>query len=947
MLVQNFFIQKGVRSMLEKRGKMLRITMNKSAGGAKKYYCEQYYKEGESAQLEYYSEKEQLIGKWGGMGAEKLGLSKDISNKDFASLCDNINPLTSKKLTPRNDSDRTVGYDFTFNASKSVSLAYAFGNEEEKKIILDSFQSSVRETMREIESGMQARVRAKGKNENRITGNIAYGEFTHFTTRPIDGIPDPHLHSHCFVFNATYDQEEKKWKAGQFQQLKQDAPYYEAVFHSKLAHNLQNAGYKIERTKNGFELSGVEKETIEKFSRRTKEIEDYTREHNIKDEKQKSQIGAKTRESKRQAVSAASQETQWFKRLTSEELTSILSLNQQKKESPEKEVVKNVVQYALDHHLERKSVASDKEILATAIKQSIGKATPEDVQKAFRENHDILSANEKLRTFITTKDALKEEKQLIARCISSRNKYRPINEHYEIQNPLLNDQQKAAVHHTLSSTDGIAIITGKAGTGKTTLMKEVQQGILASGKRIYSFAPSSEASRGVQRSEGFDNADTVAKLIADKQLHSELKHQIIWVDEAGMLSNRDMNSLLTIADSQSARIILSGDTKQHTSVERGDALRVIQQETGIKPVTVSKIQRQRNNEYKEAVQFLGDGQTEKGFQKLDQIGAIREIPDNRERVQAVANDYLQTAYKGGTEPQKDVLVVSPTHAEGGLVTQEIRQQLKDRQLIGQQDRNYLSLRNRQLTEAEKQQAENYQSGDVLVFHQHGKGGIKAGNKLSVHEASENGLYAKDGKGIDYNIAFSEAKKFTVYEPKELQVAEGDKLRITANGQSNEGKHLFNGTTHYIEGFDKSGNIKLSNGSTISQDFGHINLGYVSTSHASQGKTADKVIISQSSATFRASSMEQFYVSASRGREAVSIYTDDKEHLRQSVSNSSERTSATELMTKQRQQQEETNRQNAYKAMQEPAKNIQKPQPVNIKNDGLSTKARTEQEAIAR
>jgi len=71
---------------------MLRITMNKSAGGAKKYYCEAYYKEGRSAQMDYYSEKEQAIGRWGRLAAEQLGLTGDISKQDFAALCDNVNP---------------------------------------------------------------------------------------------------------------------------------------------------------------------------------------------------------------------------------------------------------------------------------------------------------------------------------------------------------------------------------------------------------------------------------------------------------------------------------------------------------------------------------------------------------------------------------------------------------------------------------------------------------------------------------------------------------------------------------------------------------------------------------------------------------------------------------------------------------------------------------------
>lgn len=927
--------------MLGNETNMLRITMNKSASGAKKYYCEQYYKEGQSAQLDYYSDKDEAIGKWGGKAAEALGLVGDIAKQDFASLCDNKNPLTSKKLTGRNDADRTVGYDFTFNASKSVSLAYALGSEVNKKTILDAFQHSVREAMTEIETGMQARVRAKGKNENRMTGNIAYGEFTHFTTRPIDGVPDPHLHSHCFVFNATYDDQDKKWKAGHFLQINQDAPYYEAIFHSKLAHHLQDAGFAIKRTKNGFELAGIGKTTIDKFSRRTQEIEDYTREHNITDEKQKSRVGAKTREAKRPPISAVKQETAWLDRLTAEELNTIQFPKNNDNATAEGGAAREALRFSLSHHLERKSVVRDKEVLATAIKSAIGKATPEQVRKEFENDTTILSASERLRTFITTKEALREEQQLIRHCIESRNKFRPISETYIPQNPLLNDQQREAVRYALASTDGITIITGKAGTGKTTLMTEVKQGILDHGKRIYAFAPSSEASRGVQRSEGFENADTVARLIQDANLHAELKGQVIWIDEAGMLSNRDMNSVLAIANAQSARVILSGDTKQHSSVERGDALRVIQQETGIKPVTVNKIQRQKNTDYREAVQLLANGSVEKGFKKLDRIGAIHEIADNTDRIDAIADDYYTSAYGNPKLPAKEVLVIAPTHAEGQVVTERIRQQLKEKQIIGQDEREFKVLRNRQLTETEKQQPESYRLGDVVVFHQNSKG-VKAGKKLEVTQADQNGLLAQDTGGLPYSVALSESKKFTVFEPRQIHASEGDKIRITSNGKCSDGKNLFNGSTFQIEKFDKQGNIKLSNGSTIAAEFGHFNLGYVSTSHASQGKTADKVIISQSSATFRASSMEQFYVSVSRGRQAVSIYTDDKAHLQEAVSQSAERTSATELMAKRQEQTQETNRLSLFKQWYGKAAAQYDYLTSKIRNDGLQTTSRTEQ-----
>src|SRR5260370_41270322 len=130
---------------------------------------------------------------------------------------------------------------------------------------------SFRETMMDIAGRMEGRVRGKGddgvdRDFNRTTGNIVYASFVHTVTRPRDGIPDPHYHIHGFTFNATFDTEEDRWKAGQFMNLKADAPFYEAAFNARLADKLVEHGYAIRRTDRNFELASVSKELIDKFS---------------------------------------------------------------------------------------------------------------------------------------------------------------------------------------------------------------------------------------------------------------------------------------------------------------------------------------------------------------------------------------------------------------------------------------------------------------------------------------------------------------------------------------------------------------------------------------------------------------------------------------------------------------------------------------------------------
>lgn len=99
----------------------------------------------------------------------------------------------------------------------------------------------------------------------------------------------------------------------------------------------------------------------------------------------------------------------------------------------------------------------------------------------------------------------------------------------------------------------------------------------------------------------------------------------------------------------------------------------------------------------------------------------------------------------------------------------------------------------------------------------------------------------------------------------------------------------------MKDFSPNGDIQFTNGLSLAHDFGHLAHGYVVTFHASQGKTVDKVIVAESADSYGAASREQFYVSVSRGKKAVSIYTDDREALLDAVSLTDQRMTATELV----------------------------------------------------
>src|ERR1700686_4782682 len=264
---------------------MIRITQQDNAGAAKRYY----------ATADYYSEGQELVGSWGGKGASRLGLEGTVDKFSFERLCDNLDPRTGEPLTVRTRTERRVGYDFTFSVPKSVSLLYAMSGDQG---IMDAFRGAVDETMREIEAEMKTRVRKGRKDEDRTTGNMVWAEFIHTTSRPVDGLPDPQLHAHVFAFNTTFDEEERRWKAGQFRELKRDAPYFQAAFRVRLANKLQDIGFGVERKRDDFEIGGIPADLLKRFSRRTDIIEKLAAKLGITDPDRKGKLGSETREKK-------------------------------------------------------------------------------------------------------------------------------------------------------------------------------------------------------------------------------------------------------------------------------------------------------------------------------------------------------------------------------------------------------------------------------------------------------------------------------------------------------------------------------------------------------------------------------------------------------------------------------------------------------------------------
>lgn len=876
---------------------------------------------------DYYAKSEANgKGVWGGKGAERLGLVGEVGREDFVSLASNKKPAGGGNLTERTKEKRRAGYDFTFSVPKSVSLYLAeTGDREVERMI----QAAFRETIRDVERRMEARVRGKDdegflRDEDRLTGNLLYAAFTHTVTRPVDGIPDPHYHIHAFVFNATYDEVEQRWKAGQFGNIKRDAPFYEAAFNARLAKALIEGGYGIRRTDRSFELASVSRELIEKFSRRTKEIERLAREkYPVLEAKAralaketgidfadafadvKAELGALSREKKSAEVLLGPEERLrvWRAEMTAEERASLSTQAVRAKFSEGLLEIDAAKPLAIEHLFERVSVARALHAAGMLLRRAIGKARIEEAERFATADPLFVRTSGGL---LTTAEVLAEERELFERVNRSRGKFESLggsaNWDSSDSRVPLSEEQSLAVQHLLESPDLVAAVRGAAGTGKTTMMAAAVAAIQKrSDRQVHVFAPSASAVE-VLRREGFRDAETLQQLFENEELRHRIQGQILWVDEAGFLSVKQMNAVVGLAVSNDCRLILSGDSRQHHGVERGDALRILEKSGLLAQAALTGIFRQQIAALREAVSDLAAGRTEQGFSRLEEFGAIQEVEDHSERLKALSQRYLD-AVKAG----KSSMIVSPTHAEARIVADAVRQELRAAGLIDAEEESFTRLENLNWTLGEKMDPVLYLPGQVMEFHRITKGIARAGTQEPKFLSGEQWRVKRregnrviiERNGAEKELPLPQAKHFSAYRTERLALSVGDRVRITKNFmvRDMEGKHRCrNNEVHTVTAIDENG-IRLSNGVSLRRGAWHLDQGLVVTSHAAQGKTVDQVLVSVPIRAFSQVNQAQWYVSLSRARAAMHVFTDSVSALKEAVMRPSVRLSAHELLGK--------------------------------------------------
>ncbi len=828
---------------------------------------------------------------WHGAAAQALALGRHVKPKAFESILAGYVPGTDQRLGRARDGEHQhrPGVDITFSAPKSVSLqALVMGDER----VIRAHDEAVRSTLDMIERDLLVtRVHnpATGKRERRRARGMVAGTFRHLASRNLD----PQLHTHSVVANMTRGPD-GSWRSLDTGRLHSRRLLIGAHYRNELAKRLMDLGYELEETMigpvPGFEIAGRTKETLNAFSTRRKEIVDHIEEKGWDYNAATAQAATLATRRRKNEPHREILTGMW--RMRASELGIDLTRRRLKRsaQSPAPSALEIVARVA-EHLEERQSVIAIHDLVAGALAHAPGRHDLEEIHAAIdqlrRDGHLVDAIRSRGGPSLVTDRALKAEREVVRRMKEGVGKTEAIVPDSAVEKKLedttLTAGQQEALRLILGEGDSIVGVQGYAGTGKTTMLREVVE--LAGPGAIIGLAPSSSAARTLGREAGIATRTLQGFLVRHGDLspktQGSFEGKVLVVDEMSLASTAQTRSLMRIAYHLGvARLVMVGDSRQLRAVEAGQPFRQLQQ-AGMATAVMDDIRRQRNPGLKAAVL---DAIAGKPGEALTKLGAdVLEV--NQEDLGAsAARIWLALS----PDDRGETALMAPTHVLRREINTEVREGLRQEGALHGRRVTLPTLVNLSMTRAQKREIRNYREGDMVVFHNdlyHYR--VSSGDICPIRGIDGEHLLLDhhDGKARHVRPDSDVRFRYDVFESDTIDLQAGDRIRWTRNHNESG---LVNGATATIERIGKKSLVLVTDDErrlTMDLDdprLRHIAHTYATTVHAAQGLTRDKVIAVLDSGHGSIANQQTFYVEISRARDEAIILTDNREQLAETL-----------------------------------------------------------------
>lgn len=751
---------------------MLSVSKIGSAGGAADYYGkDDYYVTGEADAPGV---------EWKGKGATQAGLSGTASPAQFREVLSGAHPvLQDPDRAAKPDEKHRPGWDMTFSAPKSVSLAYLVGGDDR---LVAAHRAAVDRAMAYAEKYFAVtRVRDKGHLREVRTGNLVYASTEHTTSRK----GDPQLHTHNVVANATWDEKAGKFRALESLHLFKNMKLLGAVYRAELAKSVMALGYDVKRdtTKGTFELAAFHRPQLQAFSKRNADIREALK---IEKEKHGELTGAQRDalvlrdRPKKLDVPRDQLQDRWKSDAKAVGLDSAGIVQAAKeRDGPAKDVTPVVsgkasdtrsaflaafraitgratklfdtpyrtgadreavtaVDFAVRVAEQGKAVFTRHDVIGRALEYGKAGLTVDRLEAqidGLASGGKVQQADRTIRDGLTTEAALTVERRLVQEIEQGRGAAAPMMAPHEASAHLarlanrgegaitLNEGQTAAARLLLTSADRFVGVQGLAGVGKTTMFRVVNEIAEARGIELAGIAPTHQAAEAMTREAGI-RAETVEAFLGRVEREQE----------------RGGEGLRALQEKWAGRTLLSDEASMLSNAQM-DRLARVRETLGLARVVLIGDEKQLgspeagapwrlalNSEIQHAtmteIRRQKDPEVKTAVERLAKSeisGAFRSLGDRVVQVGREAGDiHLANAAVAAWNTYRQQSgglppIIVPTNSLRAEVAGQVRTQLVAEGKLGD-GQSVGTLAPVRMSRAEAGLASSYREGQVLVFH---------------------------------------------------------------------------------------------------------------------------------------------------------------------------------------------------------------------------------------
>jgi conjugative relaxase-like TrwC/TraI family protein len=645
--------------------------------GREEYYTRELATDHE----QYLSGHGESPGRWYGAGASSLGLQGEASVAGFQAMFEGRDPTTGELLGRPHGRNAVPAFDVVLRPTKSVSILYGLGDSGTGRAVLAAHHAGLAEAVGYLDEHLGARRGHGGVQHVSGQGLLAVG-FDHRTSR--EG--DPLLHTHLVVANRIQGPD-GRWTALDGRDLYRhrlaaDA-VYRAIYQRELVRTL-GVEWTAADGHGNRELLGMPDELVRLFSKRTDRID-----------AELDRLAADGRERTPRLVKWTVQAT----RKPKQHETPDTLYDRWRQEAAERghdadTLVREVTGRTVNRN-------QDRTVSAAVADQLFDRLAGPDgltAQASTLTRPDVLVAlgaglagagrselEELADRFLTeravgvvadraleerrwsTPELLAVEQRLVTSATGRTGEQTAVASHQAVgealaAHPTAGSDQQAMVRDLCQGGQGVAVVVGWAGTGKTFALGIARHAWQLDGYRLLAAAPTGIATMSLQ-GEGFEDVATCDRLLGDLDRDREQldARTVLVIDEAGMVGSRKLARLLDHAQHAGTKVVLVGDDRQLAPIDAGGGFRALRLRLGASELTENR--RQHQAWEREALELVRSGLVEDAvaaYQAHDRVVAADSKPA---ATLALLQDWWTAWQQADHDPAQEVIVLAARRTE--------------------------------------------------------------------------------------------------------------------------------------------------------------------------------------------------------------------------------------------------------------------------------------------